>query len=495
MINLLSKVDQRRLNLVGFLHNYDGFVKYSTLTESLGVSDRIIRDDLHNLKQLNHIFDIQLLPELVKLRFHKNTGYESITRYFMDNNLSFKIIEALFFHENIDIDELAEELYISTSTLYRRFQSIENSIKKQYNILIQTNPCRFIGEEKDIRTFFFTFFTEKYGIFEWPFDSILSLDDAVKLVSDVLKILDLHYDYPLLRHIRYVATIGLHRYKQGRLLNFDQTDLKKDIVDLTLKELDIQYYNEAFSIEVNEAFLNEMFAPFLQTNVFFNQDELYDGIESNEVGTVSYFKLLKICNKLSKKYNIPLSNRDELITSVHSTFFLGDSEPYMHHLINNKKVRFMNRFQMDFPKFYQDLNTLMSEFLNDMGKTRDQPMLDHMMYTFIIYWENLTKLLKATDDKVSVYIISSTDEYHAKMLKDLIEFEFSNHVNITIGKNIEDIGNIFPSGLYDMVVTNFPYTKESEVPVICIDDFPSKYDMLVILKEIMNIIDKNTRYN
>lgn len=495
MINLLSKFDKRRLNLVGFLHNYDGFVTYSTLTESLGISDRIIHDDLQELKQLNHILDIQILPKKVKLRFNKNTGFESIARHLMDNNLSFKIIETLFFHEDIDIEDLSELLYVSTSTLYRRFREIELSIKNQYHLSLQVNPCRLIGDEKDIRNFFITFFTEKYGIFEWPFESIVTRHDSIKLVSDILDILNLHYDYSLLRHIRYIATIGLHRYKLGRHLDFDLKYQKLDIIELTLQNLDIPYYNEAFDVTVNEKFLNEMFAPFLQANVLFNQGEFITEIASNKTGTMSYFKILKICDDLSKKYNIPINNRDELIAGLHNTFFLGDSEPYMRHLINNKKERFVKQIKKEFPRFYKDLSQYLNDFIREMSKKENHDLLNHMIYTFVTYWENLIGLLSATEDKVSVFIISNIDVYHAEMIQDLIEFDFSNRVTITIGQNLDEIKNICPSGLYDFVVTNFPYTNEGKTPVICVDDFPSKYDKLVIMKEIFNVLDKNTKHN
>lgn len=492
MINLLSKFDQRKLNLVGFLHNSDGFVTYSTLSKDLGISERIIRDDLHELKQLDHIFDIQTLPEKVKLRFHKNTGFEYISRYFIDNNLSFKIIETLFFDDDIDIEDLSELLFVSDSTLYRRLREIEPSVKNQYRLSIQANPCRLIGDEKDIRIFFITFFTEKYGNFEWPFESIVSHPDVIKLVTDVLDILDLHYEDSLLRHIRYTVTIGLHRYKLGKYLNFDIENQKLDVIKFVFKNLDVSYYSEAFGVTVNEKFLHEIFAPFLRTNVLFNQGELFTGIASNEVSSRSYFKLLKICNDLSKKYDIPMNNRDELITVVHNTFFLGDSEPHMHHLINNKKERFVNRIQKEFPHFYKDLNEHLTDFITEMGEEEDSKLLNHMIYTFVTYWDNLTRLLSAIEDKVSVFVISSIDEFHAEMIKDLIEFDFSNRVNITIAKNLEEIKKNCPIGLYDLIITNFPYTNDDSTTVICVDDFPSKYDKLVIMEEILKILDKNT---
>lgn len=88
MRRLLSKTEQRKLALVEFLYNKPEYVKFTELSKEMATSERNIRENLQDLKELTNMMTIDIHSEMVKLSFHKNMGMEALTRHFIKNNFS-----------------------------------------------------------------------------------------------------------------------------------------------------------------------------------------------------------------------------------------------------------------------------------------------------------------------------------------------------------------------------------------------------------------------
>src|SRR5699024_10951410 len=189
---------------------------------------------------------------------------------------------------------------------------------------------------------------------------------------------------------------------------------------------------------------------------------------------------------LSNKYKVPITNRDKLITGIHSTLYLGSSEPFSHYLVFDKKQEFLNNVQIEFPTFFNDLKVRVKEFIESQ-KMCDQDILNHMIYTFMTHWENLFVHLRKTKPKYNVFFMSNNDLEHAYMLASIISDEFSSQINVTIGHDVAQIKNICPSNDYDLVVTNFPYDEVYKTSIICVENYPTPMDMLTIRNELLMI--------
>lgn len=490
MRRLLSKTEQRKLALVEFLYNKPEYVKFTELSKEMATSERNIRENLQDLKELTNMMTIDIHSEMVKLSFHKNMGMEALTRHFIKNNFSFNLLERLFFYDHLHLDKLAEELYVSPSTLYRYFNKIEEIIGRDFNLWIETNPCQVMGDENNIRDFYITFFSEKYGVFEWPFDCVISSDLSERLIDDVLEALDLDFDFSFRRHMRFVFAIGLTRYQKKNYLNQNLSPRKINIVERIEKITDKEKYEKLLNKEIDKHFLYEMFTPFLNDNVLYTSAELVDSANENQTISKNYFKLLNIFRTLSNKYKVPIEDQDAVIVGVHSTFYLGSSEPYAHFLIYDKKKEFLDNVARDFPHFYKDLKEHVIEFFNQTDTKTDDKLLNHMIYTFMTHWRNLFTHLNKTKPKYKIYVISNNDREHSLMLKEVLETEFTNQLDITIGKDTRDIKNICPGGEYDLVVTNFPFEEVGSTPLVCVENYPTKNDMLLVRNELMLVSNK-----
>lgn len=486
MRRLLSKTEQRKLSIVEFLNKSNKYANISDLAEEFNTSERNLRENLNELRELSNIIDVDLHHGRVQINFHKNTGMESLTRHFINNNFSFQMLELLFFNNDMSVDDLSEHLFVSQSTLYRYFNKIDSILTSQFNLSFETNPCRIEGDEKEIRNFYNTFFREKYGIFEWPFEDVVPRNLSHQLIDDTLKILDLDFDFSFRRHMRFISAIAITRCKQGKTLDRTDANTKFEVIDRLEKGLNIDDYSTALNLKIDQHLIYEIFTPFLNDNVLYTPDELINYAHSNQMVSTSYFKVLSICRNMSKKYNVPIPNQDQLIMGIHSTYYLGSSEPFSHYLVFDKKQQFLDNVKLEFPTFYSDLQSNVKEFLEDYSMF-DNDILNHMIYTFMTHWEDLFVHLRKTKPKYDVFFMSNNDYEHAKMLSSIISDEFHSQLNVFIGYDISEIKDICPSGKYDLVVTNFPYENIYKTPVICVENYPTPKDMLTIRNELVMI--------
>lgn len=486
MRRLLSKTEQRKLSIVEFLNKSNKYANISDLAEGFNTSERNLRENLNELRELSNIIDVDLHHDRVQINFHKNTGMESLTRHFINNNFSFQMLELLFFNNDMSVDDLSEHLFVSQSTLYRYFNKIDSILTSQFNLSFETNPCRIEGDEKEIRNFYNTFFREKYGIFEWPFEDVVPRNLSHQLIDDTLKILDLDFDFSFRRHMRFISAIAITRYKQGKSLDRTDDNTKFEVIEQLEEGLNIDDYSTALDLKIDQHLIYEIFTPFLNDNVLYTPDELINYAHSNQMVSTSYFKVLSICRNMSKKYNVPIPNQDQLIMGIHSTYYLGSSEPFSHYLVFDKKQQFLDNVKLEFPTFYSDLQSNVKEFLEDYSMF-DNDILNHMIYTFMTHWEDLFVHLRKTKPKYDVFFMSNNDYEHAKMLSSIISDEFHSQLNVYIGHDISQIKDICPSGKYDLVVTNFPYENIYKTPVICVENYPTPKDMLTIRNELVMI--------
>ena len=144
---LLNRTDNRRLNLIRILAKNSDWFFLSKLANKLNVSDRVLKNDLAFFRKEVDDFTIHSSRKGIKLTFKENKGLNTISKKVLESVVPFQLLEKIFLDETKSVSQLADELFISVSTLYRIIKDINFKLKK-YDIRINTNPCMVIGNEK-----------------------------------------------------------------------------------------------------------------------------------------------------------------------------------------------------------------------------------------------------------------------------------------------------------------------------------------------------------
>src|SRR5699024_10792957 len=169
----------------------------------------------------------------IRLNVNENAGLISLYQYILDHSMAFNLLENIFLNEKKTIAELTEVLYVSSSTIYRLVDLLNNRLEDK-NMHIETNPCRILGSEEEIRYFFYNYFHEKYSSLAWPYKSIN--EKGLNMLLDFfIEFTNIEVDFAYYNIFKTVSVVNLIRYKHGHYIDTSNIQINFDdiISDLT----------------------------------------------------------------------------------------------------------------------------------------------------------------------------------------------------------------------------------------------------------------------
>lgn len=210
----------------------------------------------------------------IRLVLNQSAGIKETFREIIQSNLVFQVLELLFFDETLNITQLAAHFYTSASTMYRIIDSINSYFKEDFDCYIQTNPCKFVGNEKNIRSFYKTYFTEAYTVFDWPFKDY-DEKSVNKKFNKILSLINAEYELGFANYesIKTNIMVNLYRYKQGHLI--DSTDNVNSVFNTIFSVADVweKTADKEDSIQFTEEYIYQVFWPYIKKEVVYNRDQ------------------------------------------------------------------------------------------------------------------------------------------------------------------------------------------------------------------------------
>lgn len=162
---LIDSGKKRQIDILTILMDSEIPVSLASLSEECHVTIKTIQKDTQLLIEL---FPHQLFYENNFLSLKQNPDMLLLTKYIRSmirNSPLFAILEAIFNGKYITISGLLEEWYVSESTL-RKYIAQLKEVLDGYDIELNTNPLFLIGNEVNIRYFYFHFFDYHYFDYE-----------------------------------------------------------------------------------------------------------------------------------------------------------------------------------------------------------------------------------------------------------------------------------------------------------------------------------------
>ncbi|SQF20699.1 trans-acting positive regulator [Streptococcus pyogenes] len=105
----------------------------------------------------------------------------------------------------MSLGELANELFVSLSTLKRLIEKVNIYLKNEFDIKIITNPIQVVGEESQIRLFYIKYFSEAYSMSEWLFGNLVNEHNFGRLISLMISKTDVNINFSMFRHIKILG--------------------------------------------------------------------------------------------------------------------------------------------------------------------------------------------------------------------------------------------------------------------------------------------------
>jgi hypothetical protein len=485
MINLLTNSEKRRLQFVEILSNREKWMTLSDLSDELNCSDRVLKDDMTYFRDNFSEFEIESSYRGVRLVFKQDKGLKFLYRKILSESTVYHLLEIIFLNENKSIVELANTLFVSTSTLYRMIDQINDEVLK-FDFKVESSPCRVIGQEENIRYFYYQYFFEKYSHLHWPFKTVD--EEAVdQLLNFFIDITQIPADFAFYNVFKTVTVTNLIRYKNGHEVDTEDIAINFDEIIPHLEDYaeNFKQFEEALQLNIDSDLIHQLFTPYVQEEFSLSVERMFEKAEINQKLANEITLLEDILTNIATANEIPVVNKEFLILALINSAHLEYQEPQSGYILYNRNKYFAEAIQAEFPKFYQLLYEGMKTYRQFLRKPMTEDGINFFIYTLFTFWPNLVPALRKKFADIQVIIISNRHSTHARMLKDFIEHELPNQLTIDIYTAMDLNSEILEALDCDFIVSNFPLPDLESKDSVYIEKVPTYND----LRKIQNVID------
>lgn len=498
MRELLKTTDRRRLEVIEVLIDLDGWISLEELAEKANTTTRNLKGDLTYFRERYPEIGIESSYQGVRLIMNASTGMQEFYRMMIRDNLYFQLLEEIFFNEKYTVEDLAERLHTSPSTVYRAIETLNNYFA-QYHCTIESNPCRIVGDETYIRNLYKTYFKEAYSIFEWPFRlyNEADVDNNIHRVSSMLfksnpseaNIID----FAFYRAIKLMVLVHVTRFHHQHRINTDLVESR--IVKILLKvarNFAFPKYiksitGEPFSVD----YIYQVFYPYLTKDMAFNTKSLDKIRNKNSRVDTAIRHLENSLHMLSEELDIPIQT-EHLMVALYGTSVLEEHDANSMHIFYDRNLLFNKRIHRHFPHTHQRLYDIVKQFRSDLGLSDHEEKVQYMVYTLFTNWENLLSDLYTHYQRTKVLVLSDANFAHASLIKNLLSIELANNVVIDnySGKTISI--EALDSMDYDLIVSNFKLPELNNKESVVLGHYLTSQDIQRINNILQSIIQCKT---
>ncbi|WP_179892767.1 BglG family transcription antiterminator [Bacillus thuringiensis] len=205
---------QRKIQIMQLISNEKRWYTFEEISLVINTSSRTIGKDLSYIKELiPENWEIQIQKGYgVQLLMPANASIEDFNCLFFRKSLTFKVLSALMEQGEAKVASLAEELYIQPYVVTKVLKKVERDIA-HYNLRLQRNPLKIIGEEWQIILMFSELYSSAYSSLEWPFQTEKA--DIFQLIEEIEDSMDIVLCLNSRRFLSYFLAILLIRKQQN----------------------------------------------------------------------------------------------------------------------------------------------------------------------------------------------------------------------------------------------------------------------------------------
>jgi len=475
MRELLKRKELRQLELVEYLSNHYDPIPISEVADALDYSKRTLKDDITDLNDSFDYLAIETSYEGIRIKFKQHTNLKTYYQSILERSTAFRLLELLITEKAIDTDYILETLSISLSTLYRLIKTINAALDQHFNIKIDQKNFQLLGSEKDIRYFYYAYFSERFPSYNWNLHAIDEEELDVALRS-FIEVFNLPVNYSSYMVYKNILMVNFLRYRQD-----NKIAIEEEIEQINISKLP----TTILGLTLNSEAISQLFYNFLHTNYAKDYDDL---IAKKNTDNVLYKNMAWIehsLEELAAKYNIPIPNKNELVLSIYNASYCERYTPRAGCLLYNYVHTEIRRFQKSFPDFLHDALDMLTQFRNTMELPVTQYTMDYLLYTFCVEWQELIFQLQNIFGKMTVLLISDRSPAHATFLKQIFEQSFPHQLEITTAIRPMLTDKNSHMFAYDLFIANFPLPNNDDPFKISVENTPTMKDLDKI-KKAMN---------
>ncbi|EUJ35019.1 mga helix-turn-helix domain-containing protein [Listeria weihenstephanensis FSL R9-0317] len=217
---IADKKIKRQVSLLQRIHDADYAITLEEISEEFHVSQKTLERDIRELEQAFPERDFFSISKVQGYRINDKLAIDDLLMVVSKQSPLFQIISNVYEEIFLSIDEWADELFLSTSTLYRYLQHLR-ALLAEFKLTLTTNPVDIQGKEENIRYFYYYF---SITLMICPWNIAQDKSNMISLKKNYLFFMkEVGYDvYIQHRSILYWIKVISHRIEQGHFVKIDE---------------------------------------------------------------------------------------------------------------------------------------------------------------------------------------------------------------------------------------------------------------------------------
>lgn len=463
----------------------DSEQRWFTLAEvekSLHISDKTIRKLVEEINgQLPTAMTIEVSRGkgiFLQRDGRSSTTVSEVVSSMFRQTIFYRLMNVLFTNGNQwSMEELAEAMFMSTSSLKKLIMQLNNHDLKPYKIRITYSTPTIKGNELNIRYFYWKLYGDAYEFTGWPFTNS-DYDVIHQLITNIEHEQNIVYFINAKRKLSFLVAIVLERVKTGNYVKVTESNYRweQGFFYLPIKPL-AKTLEDRYFIELPKS---EMF--FMQSLFSLSQYHYYEGSDMTPRKEIELYKNKEVDQMGRQLFTLLAKAYPNL--EMNERFILEVYEFLDKLLIDNaipewmaiSKSNLTNYVQIECQQIYQDMQNCMQKW---------QKAYPSVLYNDF-HLTKFTLLVRSGlryKSKRAFLVIGeefSIRHYIANLIKNEIGDQLI--INTSIMKGLTD--EMVQQHDIDFVISNFPVVL-STVPVVIISTIPSKRDLDNIRKELL----------
>lgn len=487
------QLNSLEIEIIQFLFEHrEDYMSSQKISESCHASSKTIRKyiDLLNdrLKDYDAVIDMKKGSGF-KLKFKNNKIYSFLKQisekpYIMDD--STQIVDAtdrerfilnalLLENREITIDELADELFVSHSTI----TSVTKQIKKQiesYNLKLSYNfdgNIVIMGEELNKRRFILNYFfaaqqEEQYlasDLFEFQ-DEGFSVETIFIIILERCREFDIQLSDFVLQNLVLHIALAIKRNEKGFMINRLEVTHQIDCTkELFVAEKIVESIEQLTDIKFSDDEANYI-ALHLKSKS--SNQEIIEMTESVD-HQILHNQIVEALIEMKQYHGIQFSLDQQLIKGIETHF-----EPLMTRL--SLDIELKNPLLDEIKEKYKEVFLLTKQAFSKLPILSNYQVDDHEMAYISLHVLAAVERYKQ-HHKVNAIVICATGLGSAQMLKSRLESTFSTNINIVDVISYYQINDEMLKNI-DLIITTLDIsTSFYNVPVVKVSVFLNKVDI------------------
>ncbi|MBP1042448.1 helix-turn-helix domain-containing protein [Vagococcus sp. BWB3-3] len=471
MINLLSKQDRRYLKILEVLFD-NKLTTLTSLMTMLNNSRHTIREDFDAINVFIEPMSIVTSQHGFSLEYPLDINRDYLYSCILSNSLEYSFLEMIFFEKEERLEDYAEALFTSVSTLRRIIKEI-NAHTKQYHFSIKTDPLQLVGDERSISNVMINFFREKYPKSNYPFSKV-EQQLLNKLIDYSLRDRQQFNNLPDLKFLQLNLLISLVRMQKNHLRTLDKTTAIPHYSTDFLNDIYFKKsFENTFKIELNEANLKQLFFPFIYRQFAFSYEHALEIAQNSPDKAQLLNDIDQYLKIATEKFGFDLTTNTGAFTleifNLHA-LMIGDN-----YLLYDREKIFIDNIKKRssvLAYFYEENSSLILKHFKNFGK-KD---VSRFLYYLTTHLEGMYNQFYGHQPVSKVGVFMNLDIEHTQFIRNFLEHTDVGHFEFysIMTNDLEDAFEQFSQ--FDVVVTNLSNLNHDDVCIITIDLFPTKED-------------------